>query len=132
MLSSSQAKILLKNEIGLIPVILGCQTHFEIAIEGQSITPKRIGKTPQARRFKTLSAAYSYLRTYVEYRGDVSFVCLNTLKQTRLNKYELSRSADRIFFHGVVGLYPTNHWHVPKSAIRIADDEFHKKTIVGR
>jgi hypothetical protein len=82
MLSSSQAKSLLKNEIGLIPVILGCQTHFEIAIEGQSITPKRIGKTPQARRFKTLSAAYSYLRTYVEYRGDVSIRLLEHTTET--------------------------------------------------
>jgi hypothetical protein len=66
MLSSSQAKSLLKHNSGLIPVIVGCQTHFEIAIDGQSIAPQRMSQTPQARQFKTLSAAYSYLRTYLE------------------------------------------------------------------
>jgi hypothetical protein len=42
MLSSSQAKSLLKHNSGLIPVIVGCQTHFEIAIDGQSIAPQRM------------------------------------------------------------------------------------------
>ena len=82
MLSSSQAKSLLKHNSGLIPVIVGCQTHFEIAIDGQSIAPQRMSQTPQARQFKTLSAAYSYLRTYLEYRGDVSIRLLEHTTET--------------------------------------------------
>jgi hypothetical protein len=39
-------------------------------------------QTPQARQFKTLSAAYSYLRTYVEYRGDVSIRLLEHKAET--------------------------------------------------
>jgi hypothetical protein len=82
MLSSSQAKSLLKHNSGLIPVIVGCQTHFEIAIDGKSIAPQRMSQTPQARQFKTLSAAYSYLRTYLEYRGDVSIRLLEHTTET--------------------------------------------------
>jgi hypothetical protein len=82
MLSSSQAKSLLKHNSGLIPVIVGCQTHFEIAIDGQSIAPQRMNEVSQARQFKTLSAAYSYLRTYLEYRGDVSIRLLEHTTET--------------------------------------------------
>jgi len=64
MLTVPQAKVLLKNHKNdLVPVILGCQTHFKITIDGQFIAAQRSGQTPQARQFKTLSAAYSYLRT---------------------------------------------------------------------
>jgi len=71
MLTAPQAKVLLKHNSDLIPVILGCQNHFEITIDGESIAPQRM-TTPQARQFKTLAAAYSYLRTFLDYRGDVS------------------------------------------------------------
>ena len=83
MLTAPQAKVLLKNhKNNLIPVIVGCQTHFEIAIGGKFIAAQRTGQTPQARQFKTLSAAYSYLRTYVEYRGDVSIRLLEHTAET--------------------------------------------------
>lgn len=73
MLTTPQAKVLLKkHQHDLIPIILGCQTHFEIVIDGKSIAPQRMSQTPQARQFKTLTAAYSYLRTFLAYRGDVS------------------------------------------------------------
>ena len=71
MLTAPNAKVLLNYDPTLIPVILGCQNHFEIAIDGESIAPQRMTAPPQARQFKTLAAAYSYLRTFLDYRGDV-------------------------------------------------------------
>ncbi len=71
MLTAPNAKVLLKHNPDLIPVILGCQNHFEIVINGDSIAPQRMTTPPQARQFKTLTAAYSYLRTFLDYRGDV-------------------------------------------------------------
>ena len=83
MLTAPQAKVLLKNHKNdLMPVIVGCQTHFEIAIDGQSIAPQRMNEVSRARQFKTLSAAYSYLRTYLEYRGDVSIRLLEHTTET--------------------------------------------------
>ena len=72
MLTAPQAKVLLNYDPTLIPVILGCQNHFEIAIDDKPIAPQRMTPPPQARQFKTLGAAYSYLRTFLDYRGDVS------------------------------------------------------------
>lgn len=72
MLTAPQAKVLLKHNPDLIPFILGCQNHFEIAINGESIAPQRMTTPPQPRQFKTLTAAYSYLRNFLDYRGDVS------------------------------------------------------------
>jgi len=72
MLTAPNAKVLLNHKPDLIPVILGFQSHFEIAIDGESIAPQRMTTPPQARQFKTLKAAYSYLRTFLDYRGDVS------------------------------------------------------------
>ena len=71
MLTAPNAKVLLNYDPTLIPVILGCQNHFEIAIDGESIAPQRMTTPPQARQFKTLAAAYSYLRKFLDYRGDV-------------------------------------------------------------
>ncbi|HMU87555.1 MAG TPA: hypothetical protein PKC11_08005 [Agitococcus sp.] len=83
MLTVPQAKVLLKNHKNdLVPVILGCQTHFKITIDGQFIAAQRSGQTPQARQFKTLSAAYSYLRTHVKYQGDVSIRLLEYTAET--------------------------------------------------
>jgi len=71
MLTAPKAKVLLDYDPTLIPVILGCQNHFEIAIDGESIAPQRMTTPPTARQFKTLAAAYSYLRKFLDYRGDV-------------------------------------------------------------
>jgi len=72
MLTAPQAKVLLNHNPDLIPVILGCQSHFEIAIDGESIAPQRMTTPPQARQFKTLAAAYSYLRNFLDYEGDIT------------------------------------------------------------
>ena len=71
MLTAPNAKVLLNHKPDLIPIILGFQNHFEIAIDGESIAPQRMTAPPQARQFQTLAAAYSYLRTFLDYRGDV-------------------------------------------------------------
>ena len=71
MLTAPQAKVLLNHNPDLIPFILGFQSHFEIAIDGESIAPQRMTTPSQARQFKTLKAAYSYLRKFLDYRGDV-------------------------------------------------------------
>jgi len=71
MITAPIAKALLEHDPKLIPVILGCLNHFEIAIDDKQIAPQRMTTPPQARQFKTLTAAYSYLRTFLDYRGDV-------------------------------------------------------------
>ena len=71
MLTAPIAKALLEYDPGIIPVIFECEDYFEIAIGLQPIAPQRMTTPPQARQFKTLGAAYSYLRNFLNYRGDV-------------------------------------------------------------
>jgi len=71
MITAPVAKALLEHDPKLIPVILGCLNHFEIAIDNKQIAPQRMTTPPTARQFKTLAAAYSYLRNFLNYRGDV-------------------------------------------------------------
>ena len=71
MLTAPQAKVLLNYDPTLIPVILGCQNHFEIAIDDKPIAPQRMTTPPEARKFKTLAAAHSYLRNFLEHKGDI-------------------------------------------------------------
>ena len=72
MINAPIAKALLEHDPKLIPVILGCLNHFEIAIDNKQIAPQRMTTPPQARQFKTLAAAYSYLRNFLEYEGDIT------------------------------------------------------------
>jgi len=71
MITAPVAKALLEHDPKLIPVILGCLNHFEIAIDDKPIAPQRMTTPPQARKFKTLAAAYSYLRKFLEHKGDI-------------------------------------------------------------
>lgn len=72
MLNAPIAKGLLEYDPSIIPVIFECDGYFEIAIGLQPIAPQRMTTPPQARQFKTLAAAYSYLRNFLDYQGDVS------------------------------------------------------------
>ena len=72
MITAPIAKALLEHDPKLIPVILGCLNHFEIAIDDKQIAPQRMTNPPEARKFKTLTAAYSYLRNFLEYEGDIT------------------------------------------------------------
>ena len=71
MLIAPKAKTLLEYDPSLIPVIFECDGYFEIAIGLQPIAPQRMTTPPQARQFKTLTAAYSYLRNFLEHKSDI-------------------------------------------------------------
>ena len=74
MLTAPKAKTLLEYDPGIIPVIFECEDYFEIAIGSSKIAPQRMTTPPQARQFKTLGAAYSYLRNFLEYEGDITIL----------------------------------------------------------
>ena len=74
MLTAPKAKVLLDYDPTLIPVILGCQNHFEIVINGESIAPQRMTTPPEARKFKTLAAAHSYLRKFLDYERGITIL----------------------------------------------------------
>jgi len=74
MLNAPIAKALLEHDPKLIPVILGCLNHFEIAIDDKQIAPQRMTTPPQARQFKTLGAAYSYLRNFLEHKSGITIL----------------------------------------------------------
>ena len=71
MLNAPTAKALLKHDPSIIPVIFECDGYFEIAIGLQPIAPQRMTTPPQARKFKTLAAAHSYLRNFLEHKSDI-------------------------------------------------------------
>lgn len=71
MLTAPVAKGALKLNPEIVPCIVQCSTHFEIFLNGEPIAPQRMTTPPQARQFKTLGAACSYLRNFLNYRGDV-------------------------------------------------------------
>ena len=72
MINAPTAKALLEHDPSIIPVIFECDGYFEIAIGLQAIAPQRMTNPPEARKFKTLAAAYSYLRNFLEYEGDIT------------------------------------------------------------
>jgi len=72
MLTAPVAKGILKHNPEIVPCIVQCSTHFEIFLDGEPIAPQRMTTPPTARKFKTVTAAYSYLRTFLDYRRDVS------------------------------------------------------------
>ena len=71
MINAPTAKGLLEYDPSIIPVIFECDGYFEIAIGSSKIAPQRMTTPPQARQFKTLTAAYSYLRNFLEHKSDI-------------------------------------------------------------
>ena len=74
MITAPVAKALLEHDPKLIPVILGCLNHFEIAIDDKQIAPQRMTGPPTARKFKTITAAYSYLRNFLDYERGITIL----------------------------------------------------------
>jgi len=72
MLNAPTAKTLLEYDPSIIPLIFECDGYFEIAIGSSKIAPQRMTTPHTARKFKTLAAAHSYLRNFLNYQGDVS------------------------------------------------------------
>ena len=74
MLTAPVAKALLEHDPSIIPVIFECEDYFEIAIGLQPIAPQRMTSPPTARKFKTLAAAHSYLRKFLEYERGITIL----------------------------------------------------------
>ena len=71
MINAPTAKGLLAYDPSIIPIIFECEDYFEIAIGLQPLAPQRMTSPPTARKFKTLAAAHSYLRKFLEHKGDI-------------------------------------------------------------
>ena len=72
MLTAPVAKTLLEMKLSARVIIWDYQSYFEITIDSKEIAPQRMTTPPQARKFKTLAAAYSYLRKFLEHKGDIT------------------------------------------------------------
>ena len=72
MITAPVAKALLEIKQSANVVIWDYKYYFEIEIDSKPIAPQRMTNPPEARKFKTLAAAYSYLRNFLEYEGDIT------------------------------------------------------------
>ena len=72
MINAPTAKGLLEIKQSANVVIWDYQSYFEITIDSKEIAPQRMTNPPTARKFKTITAAYSYLRNFLEYEGDIT------------------------------------------------------------
>ena len=71
MLNAPTAKALLEIKKSAIVIIWDYQSYFEITIDSKEIASQRMTSPPQARKFKTLAAAHSYLRNFLEHKSDI-------------------------------------------------------------
>ena len=71
MLTAPVAKALLEMKLSARVIVWDYKYYFEIEIDSKPIAPQRMTSPPTARKFKTLAAAYSYLRNFLEYEGDI-------------------------------------------------------------
>ena len=72
MLTAPVAKALLEMKLSARVIIWDYKYYFEIEIDSKPIAPQRMTTPPEARKFKTLAAAYSYLRNFLDYEGDIT------------------------------------------------------------
>ena len=71
MLTAPVAKTLLEMKENAHAIIWDYKYYFEITIDSKPIAPQRMTNPPTARKFKTLAAAHSYLRKFLEHKGDI-------------------------------------------------------------
>ena len=74
MLTAPIAKAILEMKLSARVIIWDYKYYFEIEIDSKPIAPQRMTSPPQARKFKTLAAAYSYLRNFLEHKGDITIL----------------------------------------------------------
>ena len=74
MLNAPTAKTLLEYDPSIIPLIFECDGYFEIAIGSSKIAPQRMTTPHTARKFKTLTAAHSYLRNFLDYERGITLL----------------------------------------------------------
>ena len=71
MLNAPVAKAILEMKKSARVIIWDYKYYFEIEIDSKPIAPQRMTNPPEARQFKTLAAAHSYLRKFLEHKGDI-------------------------------------------------------------
>ena len=71
MITAPVAKALLEMKKSANVVIWDYQSYFEITIDSKEIAPQRMTTPQTARKFKTLAAAHSYLRNFLEHKSDI-------------------------------------------------------------
>ena len=71
MINAPIAKALLEMKESARVIILDYKYYFEITIDGKEIAPQRMTNPPEARKFKTITAAHSYIRKFLEHKGDI-------------------------------------------------------------
>jgi hypothetical protein len=74
MLTAPVAKTLLEMKQSARVIIWDYKYYFEIEIDSKPIAPQRMTNPPEARKFKTLAAAYSYLRNFLEYERGITIL----------------------------------------------------------
>ena len=74
MINAPTAKALLEIKQSANVVIWDYQSYFEITIDSKEIALQRMTSPPTARKFKTITAAYSYLRNVLEYEGGITIL----------------------------------------------------------
>ena len=74
MINAPTAKALLEIKQSANVVIWDYKYYFEIAIDSKEIAPQRMTNPPTARKFKTLAAAYSYLRNFLDYERGITIL----------------------------------------------------------
>ena len=74
MLTAPVAKTLLEMKENAHAIIWDYKSYFEITIDSKPIAPQRMTNPPTARKFKTITAAYSYLRNVLEYERGITIL----------------------------------------------------------
>ena len=74
MINAPTAKTLLEMKKSARVIIWDYKYYFEIEIDSKPIAPQRMTNPPEARKFKTITAAYSYLRNVLEYERGITIL----------------------------------------------------------
>ena len=74
MLTAPIAKAILEMKLSARVIIWDYKYYFEIEIDSKEIAPQRMTNPPTARKFKTITAAYSYLRNFLNYERGITIL----------------------------------------------------------
>ena len=74
MLTAPIAKAILEMKLSARVIIWDYKSYFEITIDSKEIAPQRMTSPPTARKFKTLAAAHSYLRNFLDYERGITIL----------------------------------------------------------
>ena len=74
MITAPVAKAILEMKLSARVIIWDYKYYFEIEIDSKPIAPQRMTNPTEARKFKTLAAAYSYLRNFLDYERGITIL----------------------------------------------------------